>query len=73
MQTNEQCRIKLLVLNSNTWNLLIESKKGIIVIKAQHLEPFDKVQINEYCWIDLVLNSNTCKHYTACKLIINII
>ena len=29
--------------------------------------------MNELCWIEeLVLNSNTCNHFTVCKQMINI-
>ena len=37
------------------------------------MEPYDCVQMNEYCWIELlILNSNTCYHFTVCKQMIDI-
>ena len=83
--------VKLLVLNSNTWNSLTVSLNWIIditniwnsltvckiekiEIMYQYLEPFNCVQMNESCWIELLaLNSNTCKTLTVFKqsLIVN--
>ena len=37
------------------------------------MESFDSVQMNEQCSIEkLVLNRNTCNHFTVCKQIIDI-
>ena len=39
----------------------------------QYLEPFNCVQTNEKCWIELlVLHSNICNDFTVCQQMINI-
>ena len=61
---------RIIVVNKQYSKLVY--RKRIIDIAKKYLKPFDCVKMNTYCWIEIVLNSNTCNHFPVCKQMINI-
>ena len=71
LSANKWLMLKLIVWNRTVWSFNC-AFNWIFSDTQQYLEPFNYVQMKKMLNRIIMLNSNTCNHFTVCKQIINI-